>query len=93
MKPLSRFIQPRSPYFWLMVMFNALTGLLAWVTQTMPLPGFLKVLIAVLAIGNGLLGYWALKLMLRTAPSITPSATPSAAHSDTQSASQAEQPK
>jgi len=93
MKPLSRFIQPRSPYFWLMVMFNTLTGLLAWVTQTMPLPGFLKVLIAVLAIGNGLLGYWALKLMLRTTPSITPSATPSAAHSDTQSASQAEQPK
>lgn len=89
MKSLSRFIQPRSPYFWLMVMFNALTGLLAWVTQTMPLPGFLKVLIAVLAIGNGLLGYWALKLMLRT----TPSAAPSAAHSATPSANQAEQPK
>ncbi len=85
MKPISRFIQPRSPYFWLMVMFNALTGLLAWVTQTMPLPGFLKVMIAVLAIGNGVLGYWALRLMLRTTPSATCSAT--------QSADQADQPK
>lgn len=93
MKSLSRFIQPRSPYFWLMVMFNALTGLLAWVTQTMPLPDFLKVLIAVLAIGNGLLGYWALKLMLRTTRSAAPSAAPSAAHSATPSANQAEQPK
>lgn len=66
MNSISRFIQPRSPYFWLMIMFNALTGLLAWVTQTLSLPLFLKVLIAVLAIGNGLLGYWALRLMLRT---------------------------
>lgn len=89
MKPLSRLIQPRSPYFWLMVMFNALTGLLAWVTQTMPLPGFLKVLIAVLAIGNGLLGYWALKLMLRTTQSVTQSVT----HSATQPTTQADQPK
>lgn len=72
MIPISRFIQPRSPYFWLMVMFNTLTGLLAWVTQTMPLPGFLKVLIAVLAIGNGLLGYWALRLMLRATDTAHP---------------------
>jgi hypothetical protein len=65
MKQLTRFIQPRSPYFWLMMLFNALTGLLAWVSQTMPLPWALRLLIAVLAIGNGVLGFWALRLMLR----------------------------
>ena len=48
--------------------FNALTGMLAWVSQTLPLPWGLRVLIAVLAIGNGLLGFWALKLMLRNSP-------------------------
>lgn len=66
MKYISRFIQPRSPYFWLMMLFNALTGMLAWVSQTMPLPWGLRLLIAVLAIGNGVLGFWALRLMLRT---------------------------
>lgn len=66
MKQLSRFIQPRSPYFWLMMMFNALTGMLVWVSQTMPLPWGLRLLVAALAIGNGLLGFWALRLMLRT---------------------------
>lgn len=66
MSQIKRFIQPRSPYFWLMLMFNALTGLLAWVSQTLPLPWGLRVLVAVLAIANGLLGYWALRLMLRS---------------------------
>jgi len=55
-----------------MLMFNALTGLLAWVSQTLPLPWGLRVLIAVLAIGNGLLGYWALRLMLRTSNTTCP---------------------
>lgn len=68
MPSLSRFIQPRSPYFWLMVVFNALTGLLAWVSQTLPLPWGLRLVVAVLAIGNGLLGWWALRMMLRTPP-------------------------
>ncbi len=77
MKQLSRFIQPRSPYFWLMMLFNALTGLLAWVSQTMPLPFGLRLLVAAVAIGNGLLGFWALRLMLRT----------------TEASTQAEQPK
>lgn len=71
MKQLSRFIQPRSPYFWLMMLFNVLTGLLAWVSQTMALPFGLRLLIAVLAIGNGVLGFWALRLMLRATDQAT----------------------
>lgn len=66
MLSLSRLLQPRSPYFWLMVVFNALTGLLAWVSQTLPLPWGLRLVVAVLAIGNGVLGWWALRMMLRT---------------------------
>lgn len=76
MKQLSRFIQPRSPYFWLMMLFNALTGLLAWVSQTMPLPFGLRLLVAAVAIGNGLLGFWALRLMLRTTAASTQAEQP-----------------
>jgi len=72
MKPLSRFIQPKSPYFWLMMVFNALTGVLAWVSQTLPLPWGLRWLVAILAIGNGVLGWWALRTMLRTTDQTSP---------------------
>lgn len=65
---LSRLIQPRSRYFWLLVTFNLMTGLLAWVSQALPLPWGLRLLVAVLAIGNGVLGLWALRMMLRSNP-------------------------
>ena len=61
-----RLWQPRHPLFWLMLVFNALSGLLAWLSQTLPLPWGLRLVVAVLAIGNGLLGWWALRMMLRT---------------------------
>lgn len=75
MKFLARFIQPRSPYFWLMMVFNALTSVLLWVSQTMPLPWGVRLLVAVLALGNGLLGFWALRLMLRTTSATTAATT------------------
>jgi protein-S-isoprenylcysteine O-methyltransferase Ste14 len=65
---LSRLIQPRSRYFWLLVAFNLMTGLLAWVSQALPLPWGLRLLVAILAIGNGVLGLWALRMMLRSNP-------------------------
>lgn len=61
-----RLWQPRHPLFWLMLVFNALTGLLAWLSQTLPLPWGLRLVVAVLAIGNGLLGWWALRTLLRS---------------------------
>lgn len=65
---LSHLIQPRSRYFWLLVVFNLMTGLLAWVSQALPLPWGLRLLVAIFAIGNGVLGLWALRMMLRSSP-------------------------
>jgi uncharacterized membrane protein HdeD (DUF308 family) len=53
---LSRLFQPRKPAFWLMLTLNLLSSALAWVVQTQPLSALGQTLVAVFAIGNGILG-------------------------------------
>ena len=53
---LFRLFQPRKPAFWLMLALNLLSSVLAWVTQTQPLSALGQTLVAVFAIGNGLMG-------------------------------------
>ena len=53
---LSRLFQPRKPAFWLMLALNLLSSVLAWVAQTQPLSALGLTLVAVFAIGNGILG-------------------------------------
>jgi hypothetical protein len=54
----SRLFQPRNPLFWLIMMLNVLTAMLAWVAQTKPLDGFGLLLVGSFALCNMLLGMW-----------------------------------
>jgi uncharacterized membrane protein len=55
---LSRLYQPRHPAFWCMLVLNGLSAGLAWVLHNRSLNTAGVVLVAVFAIGNGLLGMW-----------------------------------
>lgn len=55
---LSRLIQPRNPLFWLMLVFNLLSSLFAWVLRSYPLNTAGLVLVASLALANAILGMW-----------------------------------
>ena len=60
---LGRLWQPRRPLFWLMLGFNLLSSLLAWVMRTWPLTSFGLLLLGSLALANvafGLLMVWRL---------------------------------
>ena len=60
---LSRLFQPRKPAFWLMLVLNLLSSVLAWVVHTQPLSPLGQALVAVFAVGNGIWGMrlaWAL---------------------------------
>lgn len=58
MNKLRRLYQPRHPLFWMMVMLNLLSAALAWIVQNRPLATPAMLMVAVFAIGNGLLGTW-----------------------------------
>ena len=62
----SRLWQPRHPAFWLMLAFNLLSSLLAWVLRSVVLPLPLLLLLALVALGNVALGLWAAWLLLKT---------------------------
>ena len=47
---LARLWQPRHPAFWLMLAFNLLSGLLAWVTRSYPLTPVAALVVTVFAI-------------------------------------------
>ncbi|AVR88554.1 hypothetical protein [Thauera aromatica] len=53
---LSRLFRPRDSRFWLMVVLNLLSAVLAWVLRTYPLVPLAAALVAVFALGNALLG-------------------------------------
>lgn len=53
---LSRLIQPRNPRFWLMLVLNALSTLLAWVARSQPLSTLGTLLVLGFALGNAVLG-------------------------------------
>ena len=74
---LSRLFQPRNPLFWLMLVLNALSPLLAWVVRNRPLNGWGMAVVATFAIGNAMVGLWlAWRLMREPAAHRIPSANP-----------------
>jgi hypothetical protein len=55
---LQRLWQPTSPVFWMMVAFNVLSSVGAWVLRAFALPYPLMLLIALIALGNVAGGLW-----------------------------------
>ena len=53
---LKRLWQPRNPLFWLMLVFNGLSSVMAWTLQLVPLTGPARGMLAVLALGNAAAG-------------------------------------
>ncbi len=60
-RTFTRLFQPRNPKFWLWVVLNVLSTVLAWVLRTYPLPLGVMLVVAVFALGNAVLG---VRLML-----------------------------
>lgn len=65
---LSRLYQPRNPLFWLMLVLNGLSPLLAWVVQNRPLNTVAMLVVTCFAIGNAVLGMWFAWRLLREEP-------------------------
>jgi uncharacterized membrane protein HdeD (DUF308 family) len=53
---LSRLYRPDDRRFWLMIVLNALSAVLAWILRTWPLVPLATALVAIFALGNALLG-------------------------------------
>ena len=65
---LARLWQPRNPAFWLMVVLNLLSTLLAWVTRTYALAPLAMLVVTGFAIGNALLGLRLMWLLVQDEP-------------------------
>lgn len=68
----SRIYQPRNPLFWLMLVLNGLSPLLAWVVHNRPLNAMATLVVTCFAIGNALLGMWLAWRLLRDEPAAPP---------------------
>lgn len=53
---LSRLYQPRNPRFWLMIVLNVLSSILAWVLRTYPLVPLAAIVLAGFALANAVIG-------------------------------------
>lgn len=62
---LSRLIQPRNPLFWMMLVFNLLSSVFAWVLRSYALNTLGTALVASLALANAALGMWYAYRLLR----------------------------
>ena len=56
---LRRLWQPDKPLFWLMLAFNVLSSLCAWLMRTLPLSAPTLWLVGSVALGNVAFGLWA----------------------------------
>lgn len=65
---ITRLFQPRNPAFWLMLVLNLLSLLLAWVIENRRLNGAGMLVVAVLAIGNAALGLWLAWRLMKSIP-------------------------
>ncbi len=65
---LSRLWQPRNPAFWLMVVLNLLSTVLAWVARNFELAPAAALMVAGFAVANALIGLRLMWLLLRDAP-------------------------
>lgn len=53
---LSRLWQPRNPAFWMMVVLNVMSSVLAWILRTYPLVPLAMIVVAGFALVNAWLG-------------------------------------
>jgi hypothetical protein len=65
---LQRLWQPRNPIFWLMVVFNLLSSVCAWVLRSIVLPYPVMLLVTLLALGNVVFGLWCAWRLVSTPP-------------------------
>ena len=54
----TRLYQPDNPLFWIMLVLNALSAVLGWITHTYPLGMLASLLVMGFALGNAFLGTW-----------------------------------
>ena len=69
---LSLLFQPRNPSFWLMLVLNAMSPLLAWVVRNRPLNGWGMAVVATFAIGNAVVGMWLAWRLMREPTATAP---------------------
>jgi membrane protein implicated in regulation of membrane protease activity len=62
---LSRLYQPRNPVFWLMVVINVLSTLLAWVARSFDLAPLQATMVGVMAAANAIVGLYLTWRLLR----------------------------
>ncbi len=68
---LARLWQPRKPAFWLMVVLNLLSTLLAWVARSYTLTPLASLIVIGFAIGNAVYGMRLIWLLVRDDPPVT----------------------
>ena len=62
---LSRLFQPRNPLFWLAMVLNALSAMLAWIVQNRDLHAWSALLVGGFALANARIGTWLVWRLLR----------------------------
>ena len=62
---LSRLYRPNDRRFWLMILLNLLSAILAWVLRTYPLVPLASLVVAVFAHGNAALGMFIMFDLMR----------------------------
>ena len=65
---LSRLWQPRNPAFWLMVVLNLLSTVLAWIARSYALAPAAALMVAGFAVANALIGLRLMWLLMREEP-------------------------
>ena len=65
---LSRLWQPRNPAFWLMVVLNLLSTVLAWIARSYQLAPAAALMVAGFAVVNALIGLRLMWLLMREDP-------------------------
>jgi hypothetical protein len=66
---LSRLWQPRNPAFWLMIVLNLLSTLLAWIARSYELVPLAALMVAGFAVANALIGLRLMWVLMREEPS------------------------
>lgn len=66
---LSRLYQPRKPTFWLMIVLNLLSTVLAWIARNYDLLPLAALAVGVLAVVNAVIGILLALHLMRDAPS------------------------
>ncbi|MDP2822464.1 MAG: hypothetical protein Q8O52_07265 [Sulfuritalea sp.] len=72
---LARLYQPRNPAFWLMIMLNLLSTVLAWIARSYELAPLMAGVVAVLAAANAVIGIRLMLILIRDEPLNHPART------------------